>query len=131
MPAKTRPTECCTTAEPPVALTASREEQVVQVLRALADPTRLRIVRLLAAQHAPLCACDVIDHVGLSQPTVSHHMKALTQSGLVIATRQGVWMYYALDRTGIAAVQEVLGRLGAPAITSPLPRVASARTRSV
>ncbi len=116
MAAKTRPTACCASAMPPTPLPAATEERLVAGLRAIADPTRLRIVRLLAAQDAPLCACDVVEHVGLSQPTVSHHMKTLADAGLVVATRQGVWAYYALDPQGLADVRDLLGQLVAPPV---------------
>ena len=67
------------------------------VLKALADPHRLRILALIAAQPAgsPLCACDVEAGFDLSQPTISHHLKVLREAGLVTVTKRGLWHYYA------------------------------------
>lgn len=85
---------CCSPllAEPITAETAAR---VVPLLKALADPVRLRLLSLVAA-HADgeACACDLIDAFDLSQPTISHHLKVLHQAGLVERSKRGVWVYY-------------------------------------
>jgi len=72
-------------------------------LKVLADPTRMKIVEFLldpvascCSRDDGVCACDVEAFLGLSQPTVSHHMKALTAAGLVTAEKRGRWVYYAL-----------------------------------
>jgi ArsR family transcriptional regulator len=70
----------------------------VQLLQALADPTRLAIVRELASE-PEICACDLTDCCGVRQPTVSHHLKVLREAGVVLAERQGTWIYYRLDPT--------------------------------
>ncbi len=67
------------------------------VFRALADPTRLEILRLVGAQAGPTCVCDLVDHFELSQPTISHHLKTLREAGLLTATKVGIWSFYALD----------------------------------
>jgi DNA-binding transcriptional ArsR family regulator len=78
----------------------------VRLLQALADPTRLSIVRQLAAD-SEVCACDFTACCDVSQPTVSHHLKVLREAGIVTAERRGTWIYYRLD----AAVAERLGAI--------------------
>jgi ArsR family transcriptional regulator len=73
-------------------------EADVQLLQALADPTRLAIVRELAGQ-PEVCACNLTDCCGVRQPTVSHHLKVLREAGVVLAERRGTWIYYRLDPT--------------------------------
>jgi ArsR family transcriptional regulator, arsenate/arsenite/antimonite-responsive transcriptional repressor len=70
-------------------------------LKALADPTRIGIVNCLA--RAPeLCVCNLTESFGLSQPTISHHLKILREAGLVVAERRGTWAYYRLNRQAVA-----------------------------
>jgi ArsR family transcriptional regulator len=75
--------------------------QLVGIFKALSDQTRLDIFRLVAAQTAPICACDVGIGFEVSQPTISHHMKVLRDAGLVTVSRRGVWAYYAADPRGL------------------------------
>jgi ArsR family transcriptional regulator len=82
--------------EPALARTA-------EVLRALGDPTRLKMV-LLLARHEALCVCELQQAFDLGQPTVSHHLKILREAGLVEVTRRGTWAYYALRRDALNAV---------------------------
>ena len=67
----------------------------IRLLAALADPTRLAIVRQLSAD-GEVCACDFIDCCDVSQPTISHHLKALRQAGIVTSERRGTWIWYRL-----------------------------------
>lgn len=69
-----------------------------RVFKALADPHRVRIVNLLASAPAPVCVCDVTAEVGLSQPTVSFHLKKLVTAGLLDREQRGVWAYYSVNR---------------------------------
>ena len=92
-----------------------------ELFKALADPSRLKVLRLLAqppvndcAQAGSVCACDLETHLGLSQPTVSHHMKLLVRAGLVTATKRGKWTDYALNPDGFEQAREVLSALGQP-----------------
>ena len=64
--------------------------------KALADPTRLEVVGLLAARRGELCACELESHFDLSQPTVSHHLRVLREAGIVTPERRGTWVYYSL-----------------------------------
>lgn len=88
-----RSSACCEPAAPPVA--ADEAERMARVFKALGDPTRVRLYALIAASEAgELCACDLTEPVGLSQPTVSHHMKLLVEAGLVEREQRGRWAYY-------------------------------------
>ena len=84
---------CCTVE---LELPPARADEVAEVLKAIADPTRLQMLLALRAAKEPACICDFTATFGLSQPTVSHHMKKLRDAGLVDATRKGIWTYYAL-----------------------------------
>lgn len=69
----------------------------VQLLRALGDETRLRIVTLLASASDALCVCEIEARFDLTQPTISHHLKVLRDAGIVSAAKRGTWVYYAVD----------------------------------
>lgn len=89
-------------------------EQLAAAFRALGDPVRLRLLGLLlAAEDGEVCACDLTEPLGRSQPTVSHHLKVLREAGLVRATRRGTNMLYAVRTDQLAALRDVLGPGGA------------------
>jgi ArsR family transcriptional regulator len=71
-----------------------RVDQSVEVLKALADPTRLQMVGILKRSPDPVCICDFTAAFDLSQPTISHHMARLKDAGLVEVTKAGIWAYY-------------------------------------
>jgi ArsR family transcriptional regulator len=102
---------CCEIPCEPAPLAETERERLVVAFRALGDPTRLEIFRLLAAQEAPVCACDVVDRFGLSQPTISHHLRILREAGLVTTSKRGVWAWYALDPRGVAWLREAFADL--------------------
>lgn len=78
-------------------LTVEDAERLARVFKALGDPTRVRLLSLIAAGEAgEACVCDLTAPVGLSQGTVSHHMKLLADAGLVTREQRGKWAYYAL-----------------------------------
>ena len=78
-----------------VALDVQGAEQLAHMFKALGDPTRVRLLSLIAAQPASeACICDLTEPVGLSQPTVSHHMKQLVEAGLVTREQRGKWAFY-------------------------------------
>lgn len=85
------------------------------LLKALAEPLRLRIVEALAAEE--LCVCHLVEETGASQPLVSHHLRALREAGLVDADRFRQWTYYRLRPEALAELAGLLGTLaaGAPA----------------
>ncbi|MCT1549803.1 ArsR/SmtB family transcription factor [Brevibacterium casei] len=70
-------------------------ERIAKVFKALGDPTRLKLLSMITASPAgEMCACDLTEPVGLSQPTVSHHMKLLVDAGLATREQRGRWAYY-------------------------------------
>lgn len=81
----------------------------MQLLQALAEPTRLAIVRQLASD-GEVCACDFTDCCGVSQPTVSHHLKVLREAGVVSCERRGTWIYYRLEASAASRIA-ALGHL--------------------
>lgn len=76
-------------------------------LKALAEPARLRLLSLLSAA-GESCVCDLTEPLGLSQPTVSHHLKVLHDAGLLTREKRATWVYYAVVPDALAAVAEVL-----------------------
>ena len=88
---------CCT---PPGTPSVSDAEAVEYAawFKALADPTRIRILNLLAASEEPVCVCDIVDHFPLGQPTISHHLKVLRDVRFVVAERRGTFMHYQVNR---------------------------------
>lgn len=99
---------CC---PPAIALPVNRVEGSVEVLKALADPTRLQIIGVLKRADAPVCICDFTAAFDLSQPTVSHHMAKLKAAGLVDVTRSGIWAYYRLAKSLDARTRAILDAL--------------------
>jgi ArsR family transcriptional regulator len=99
--------ECCATT-PGEALTAEESNSIARTFKALGDPTRVRLLSLIAASRdGEACICDLTEPVGLSQPTVSHHMKLLVDAGLATREQRGRWAYFrvvteALDRAASA-----------------------------
>lgn len=97
------------------ALGVDSAERLATVFKALGDPTRLRLLSLIAAQAgAEACICDLTAPVGLSQPTVSHHMKQLADAGLVVREQRGRWAFYRVVESTLGALSEAL-RPPAPA----------------
>jgi ArsR family transcriptional regulator len=80
-----------------------------QALKAIADPARLRLLSLIQAQpDREACVCHLTEPLGLSQPTVSHHLKVLLQAGLVERDQRGSWAYYRVVPEPLAALRELL-----------------------
>ena len=107
----------CTPAALADAMSAEAATELARTLKALADPARLRVLSLVAgAAGREVCACDLTDPLGLSQPTVSHHLKVLVDAGVLTREKRGVWSYYALvpgALSGLAAL--LVDTEGAPA----------------
>ena len=74
----------------------AKVDQSVELLKALADPTRLQMIGVLKRSSQPVCICDFTAAFELSQPTISHHMAKLREAGLVEVTKSGIWAYYRL-----------------------------------
>jgi len=82
-------------------------EATAGIFRALGDPHRVKIVNLLAVAGEAVCACDLIEPVGLAQPTVSHHLKKLTDAGLLEREQRGRWAYFSLRREAVEKLAAV------------------------
>jgi len=106
------PVACC---GPLAAATLSDEEAhaTADVFKALGDPARVRIVNVLATGGEPVCVCHLIEPLGLSQPTVSHHLKRLTEAGLIEREQRGRWAYYALRPQALETLAAVVDLKGA------------------
>jgi ArsR family transcriptional regulator len=100
---------CC----PPLTerpMTAEEAETAARMFKALGDPVRLRLFSAVASHEGgEACVCDISD-VGVSQPTVSHHLKKLKDAGLLSSERRGTWVYYRVEPSVLAA----MGRLLSP-----------------
>ncbi len=99
---------CCTPMTASV-LDAAAADQLARMFGALGDPTRVRLLSLIAAyEGGEACICDLTEPVGLSQPTVSHHMKRLTEAGLVTREQRGKWAFYRINNDVLALLSESL-----------------------
>ena len=100
---------CCSPSTGAVIDTVAAE-RLAGVLKALAEPTRLRLISLIAAHGADgqACVCDLTEPVGLSQPTVSHHLKVLADAGLIAREQRGKWAYYSLVPGALDAIAGTL-----------------------
>jgi ArsR family transcriptional regulator len=86
-------------------------ELLAQAFKALGDPVRLRLLSLIAsAPQGEICACELTEPVGKSQPTVSHHLKVLRDAGLVTTRRHGTWIHYRVVQEQLSALRGVLER---------------------
>jgi len=94
-------------------LTATQAEAVVPLLKALADPVRLRLMSLIAS-HAggEACVCDLTPAFDVSQPTISHHLKVLHDAGLVDRERRATWVYYRARPEALTALSSLLAEVG-------------------
>ena len=100
------PVACCA-ALAASSLTDEEAEATAELFKALGDPARVRLVNLLATNGGALCLCDLIEPVGLSQPTVSHHMRKLVDAGLVEREQRGKWAFFSLKRDAVAKLAAV------------------------
>src|SRR5690348_14129903 len=100
---------CCSplTAEP---LTMQQAGQLAPLLKALADPVRLRLMSLVASHEGgEACVCDLNVAFDLSQPTISHHLKVLHDAGLIDREKRGVWVYYRARTEALAGLATLIG----------------------
>jgi ArsR family transcriptional regulator, arsenate/arsenite/antimonite-responsive transcriptional repressor len=100
---------CC----PPLSrepLSAEQASRVAPLLKALADPVRLRLMSLIASHPGgEACVCDLSDAFDLSQPTISHHLKVLHEAGLLDRDKRGVWVYYRARTGALASLGALIG----------------------
>jgi ArsR family transcriptional regulator, arsenate/arsenite/antimonite-responsive transcriptional repressor len=99
---------CCTPlAREPIA--AQDAARLAGVLKAVADPTRLRLLSLIYAHEgAEACVCDLTEPLGLTQPTISHHLKVLVDAGLLTRDKRGVWAFYRAVPDALAALSTMI-----------------------
>lgn len=121
--------DCCT----PIAgrvLDESQAQALAAVLKAIAEPTRLRLLSLVAAREgAEACVCELTDPVGLSQPTVSHHLKILVDAGLLEREQRGRWAYYRLIPDALQTLAQLMAATTRDARHGQRGRRAPSRTR--
>src|SRR5947209_4312356 len=90
-------------------LTADAATGLARTLKAIADPARLRLLSMIAAHEGgEACVCDLTEPLGLSQPTVSHHLKMLTDAGYLTRSKRGTWAYYTLVPGALDSVAALL-----------------------
>src|SRR5439155_17133417 len=101
---------CCPALLQSSPLTQSEAEQLAAAFRVIADPTRLRLISLLASSPGgEACVCDLVEPLELSQPTVSHHLKLLFEAGLLAREKRGLWVYYRLVPEHLQVLRNALG----------------------
>jgi ArsR family transcriptional regulator, arsenate/arsenite/antimonite-responsive transcriptional repressor len=103
---------CCTPLGAP-SLSDDQAEATARLFKALADPHRVKIINLLATSPDPVCLCEFIGPLRLSQPTVSHHLKKLVQAGLLEREQRGIWAYYSLRPDALGGLAAALDLQGA------------------
>ncbi len=101
--------DCCS--PPPVHINAEEIAANSRLLAALADPTRLGIVTMLAGLDEPLCVCQIVTQFDLGQPTISHHLRLLREARLVDCEKRGLWVYYWLNRDVLSSITAYLTTL--------------------
>lgn len=99
----------------------SEEKRTAQIFKALCDENRVRILKLL--QSGEKCACVLLEDLRITQPTLSHHMKILCDSGMVLGRKEGKWTYYSISAEGVCAAMRCLEQLtNVNDVTGDLPR---------
>lgn len=97
---------CCTPLAAPLERTDA--ERLAALLKAVADPTRLQLMSMVASVDGAACVCDLTAPLGLTQPTISHHLKVLVDAGLLAREQRGVWAYYSLVRSRFEEIRSLL-----------------------
>lgn len=95
-------------------------ERRSEQLKALSNPTRLRMVDLIYHGGGEICVCEFMDHFDLSQPTISHHLKALRDAGLIKSRKDGTFVYHRIDETAFSGLATLMSRLRTPNEASEL-----------
>jgi ArsR family transcriptional regulator len=102
---------CCAPLAGP-AISSEEADATAGLFKALADPTRVRLVNMLANSPEPVCVCELNAHFDLGQPTLSHHLKKLVTAGLLRRQQRGTWAYFSLDRDSFRRLADVTKPLG-------------------
>jgi ArsR family transcriptional regulator len=103
---------CCAPLGTP-SLTDAEAVATARLFKALADPHRVKIINLLATSPDPVCVCEFTEPLGLSQPTVSHHLKKLVAAGLLDREQRGTWAYYSRRPDALGGLTTALDLQGA------------------
>jgi len=103
-------TGCCGSIVAP-SLTESQADEYAEWFKAISDPTRIRILNMLARNPEPVCVYDITDQFPLNQPTISHHLKILRDTCFVTAERRGKFMYYGINRHCLDAFPDAARRI--------------------
>jgi ArsR family transcriptional regulator len=90
-------------------LGADEATELAAGFKVLADPIRLRLLSLIAGAGGEMCACDMVEPIGRSQPTVSHHLSILTDAGLLDRTQRGKWAWFAVVPERVSILRDALG----------------------
>lgn len=90
------------------------EKRIVIVFKALCDENRIRIIKMLRSGEK--CACKLLEELNVTQPTLSHHMKILCDSGIVVGRKEGKWMHYSISEKGVKQAEEYLRQVTAPEV---------------
>lgn len=90
------------------ALADDEAEATATIFKALGDPARVKIVNLLARTERPVCGCDLVPELGLAQATVSHHLKKLTEAGLLEREQRGKWAYFSLNPAASSRLERLV-----------------------
>ncbi len=106
------PVACCRPLAAP-SLSDDEAASTAALFKALSDPSRVKIVNLLARAGAPVCACDFEAALGLAQPTVSHHLRKLTEAGLLHREQRGKWAYFTIEDGAVDRLATVADLKGA------------------
>lgn len=104
----TEPAIACCAPLAATGLTDDEAEATARLFRALGDPARVRILNLLLFSDEPVCVCDLMPATGVSQPTVSFHLKKLLEAGLLRREERGTWAYYSVDEEAMARLRHVV-----------------------
>ncbi|MFC8273992.1 ArsR/SmtB family transcription factor [Streptomyces sp. NPDC057271] len=101
--------EACTPRLACLLIDREEAQRLAATLKAVADPTRLQILRLIErSPEGEACVCDLTECLGLRQPTVSHHLKIMTEAGLLKRERRGTWAWFSVDHEGLRRVRDIL-----------------------
>lgn len=105
---------------------------MAQMFKALGDENRIRIIEMLQA--GEMCAANILEELEVTQPTLSHHMKILCESGIVEYRKSGKWMYYRISESGCGIITEWLGEIARAGVAAPkisLEKIAAQRTKDL
>jgi ArsR family transcriptional regulator, arsenate/arsenite/antimonite-responsive transcriptional repressor len=107
-PVEAQATESCCGSVLTAPLSQADADVLARGFAALADPVRLRLLSLIAAASGEVCSCDLLRPLGKSQPTISHHTKALADAGLIVGDKRGRWVYWRIVPERVEALRQAL-----------------------